>query len=85
MEKQKRLLKALEHSFDELLKVMNKPLDVEEVDPEKMKTAASAYRLAADDAKVIMEQISHLEDYLKPKDVNKKQVFKGVEKRYGNK
>ena len=41
-----RLLKAAENSIDELIKVMNKKMDPEELDPEKVKISASAYRLS---------------------------------------
>ena len=43
------LLKASENAINELIKVMDKKMDLNEVDPEKVKVSASAYRLAMED------------------------------------
>ena len=56
-------LKSLEKAYGELTKVLNNDLEVEGIDPEKMKIAASAYKLAADDSEFILKQmISLLEE-----------------------
>ena len=76
-------LKALENAYNELIKVLNKKLDVNEVDPEKMKVSLSAYRQAADDSHAIYLQIVELVEQLEEKPQDKKEVklFSGVEGR----
>ena len=61
--KQKRdqLLKAAENAINELIKVMDKKMDLNEVDPEKVKISASAYRLAMEDAMAMMAKVEELE------------------------
>ena len=75
-----RLLKAAENSIDELIKVMNKKMDPEELDPEKVKISASAYRLAMEDAMAMMAKVEEITS-LDKEDKSKKQEFFGVEDR----
>ena len=81
--KQKERLKALENAYSQLINVLNKKLDLEEVDPEKMKVSLSAYRQAADDSNAIYQQMVELKDMLeeKPKELKEKKSFLGVESR----
>ena len=75
-----RLLKAAENSIDELIKVMNKKMDPEELDPEKVKISASDYRLAMEDAMAMMAKVEEITSVDK-EDKSKKQEFFGVEDR----
>ena len=75
-----RLLKAAENSIEELIKVMNKKMDPEELDPEKVKISASAYRVAMEDAIAMMAKVEELNSVGK-EDNPKKQEFFGVEDR----
>lgn len=79
MNKDKILLAAMENSFNELIKVMNKKMDLEELDPEKVKISASAYRLAMDDAISIKNEIESITDMSKPIKEESKKLFFGVE------
>ena len=81
--KQKQILLAAENSIDELIKVMNKKMDPKEIDPEKVKVSASAYRLAMEDAMAMMDRVYELESALEEKVVGetKKTEFFGVETR----
>ena len=54
--KAKRLA-SLENAYNQLVKVLDKELDTEEVDPEKMKISLSAYKQAAEDSDFILRQI----------------------------
>ena len=54
------LLEAAENSISELIKVMNKKMNSEEIDPEKVKVSASAYRLAMDDAMAMIDKVEEL-------------------------
>jgi len=54
------LLEAAENSINELIKVMNKKMNSEEIDPEKVKVSASAYRLAMDDAMAMIDKVEEL-------------------------
>ena len=56
----KLLLEAAENSISELIKVMNRKMDSKEIDPEKVKVSASAYRLAMDDAMAMIEKVEEL-------------------------
>lgn len=51
---------ALENAYNQLINVLNKKLDLAEVDPEKMKVSLSAYRQAADDSDFILKQLQEL-------------------------
>ena len=80
--KQTQRLEALDNAYTQLINVLNKKLDLNEVDPEKMKVSLSAYRQAADDSEVIYQQMVVLQDLLKDKvgEEDKKSFF-GVESR----
>jgi len=78
--KREQLLKAAENAINELIKVMDKKMDLQEVDPEKVKISASAYRLAMEDAMAMMAKVEELES-LDKEDTKKKQEFFGVEGR----
>ena len=77
------ILDAAENSINELIKVMNKRMDPKEIDPEKVKISASAYRLAMEDAMAMMERIGELQAMLDdtPKDKKEQESFFGVENR----
>jgi hypothetical protein len=78
--KRQQLLKASENAINELIKVMDKKMDIDEVDPEKVKISASAYRLAMEDAMAMLAQVEKIEAL--NKDDKKEQVeFLGVEGR----
>lgn len=78
--KRLKLLKASENAVDELIKVMDKKMDLEEVDPEKVKISASAYRLAMEDAMAMIAKVEELEAMGKEVEKEKKEFF-GVEGR----
>ena len=80
--KQKRdqLLKAAENAINELIKVMDQKMDLNEVDPEKVKISASAYRLAMEDAMAMMAKVEELSNMNKT-DKKEKREFFGVENR----
>lgn len=74
----KLLLNAAENSISELIKVMNRKMDSKEIDPEKVKVSASAYRLAMDDAMAMIEKVEELKNV--SKDTKKSEAsFFGVE------
>lgn len=76
----KLLLDAAENSISELIKVMNRKMDSKEIDPEKVKVSASAYRLAMDDAMAMIEKVEELNSV--SKDTKKSETnFFGVEER----
>ena len=79
----KLILDAAENSINELIKVMNKRMDPKEIDPEKVKISASAYRLAMEDAMAMMERVGELQAMLEdaPKDKKEQESFFGVENR----
>ena len=80
--KQQQRLEALDNAYVQLINVLNKKLDLQEVDPEKMKVSLSAYRQAADDSEAIFQQIVELTDALtEKKDTKEKTEFFGVEGR----
>ena len=81
--KQEERLKALENAYTQLINVLNKTLDLGEVDPEKMKVSLSAYRQAADDSEAIYQQMVNLTSMLEEKkeDKKEKKEFFGVESR----
>ena len=81
--KQKQILEAAENSINELIKVMNKKMDPKEIDPEKVKVSASAYRLAMEDSMAMMNIVSELQSALEEKveGETKNTEFFGVENR----
>ena len=72
------LLEAAENSINELIKVMNKKMNSEEIDPEKVKVSASAYRLAMDDAMAMIDKVEELKATGKSKKETNNDFF-GVE------
>ena len=59
---------------------MEKPLDVNEVDPEKLKISVSAYDTAREVSSNILEEIQYLQESLRDKTDDKaKKEFFGVE------
>ncbi len=80
--KREQILKASENAIDELIKVLNKKMDPKEIDPEKVKVSASAYRLAMDDAIFMMNKVIEMEEMLDETTKEKKtESFFGVENR----
>lgn len=81
--KQQARLKALDNAYTQLINVLNKKLDLNEVDPEKMKVSLSAYRQAADDSNAIYLQMVELQEMLteKPAEDKETKSFFGVESR----
>lgn len=78
--KREQLLKASENAINELIKVMDKKMDLDEVDPEKVKISASAYRLAMEDAMAMMTRAEEIEALGQEVKKEKKEFF-GVEGR----
>ena len=81
--KRQLLLKASENAIDELIKVLNKKMDPDEIDPEKVKISASAYRLAMEDAISMMNRIEEIDELINgPKEVTTTKSYSGVEGRF---
>ena len=77
---QQKRLEALEKSYANVMKAMEKPLDVHEVDPEKMKISISAYDTAREVSSNILEEIQFLQETLRDKTDDKaRKEFFGVE------
>lgn len=77
---QQKRLAALEKSYAQVMKAMEKPLDVNEVDPEKLKISVSAYDTAREVSSNILEEIKFLQESLQDKtDKDNKKSFFGVE------
>ena len=77
---QQKRLEALEKSYAQVMKAMEKDLDVKEVDPEKMKISISAYDTAREVSSNILEEIQYLQETLRDKTDDKaKKEFFGVE------
>lgn len=53
-------LSSLEKAYEQQMKALNKELDVEEVDPEKMNTALKAYKTAAEESDYVLDKIISL-------------------------
>lgn len=79
--KKELILKAAENSINELIKVMNKKMDPDELDPEKVKISASAYRLAMEDAIALLEKVEEIKSLAENKKKEKNNDFFGVEGR----
>lgn len=76
----KKRLDALHKSYAQVMKAMEKPLDVNEVDPEKLKISVSAYDTAREVSSNILEEIQVLQEALRDKTDDKaKKEFFGVE------
>ena len=77
---QQKRLDALQKSYAQVMKAMEKPLDVNEVDPEKLKISVSAYDTAREVSSNILEEIQYLQESLRDKTDDKaKKEFFGVE------
>jgi len=79
--KRKLILNAAENSIDELIKVMNKRMDPDELDPEKVKISASAYRLAMEDAIALLQKVEEINEMMNESPKATKDSFYGVENR----
>ena len=81
--KKKRILilEAAENSINELIKVMNKKMDPDELDPEKVKISASAYRLAMEDAIALLQKVEEINEMMNETPKTAKDSFYGVENR----
>lgn len=79
--KRKLILDAAENSIDELIKVMNKRMDPDELDPEKVKISASAYRLAMEDAIALLQRVEEINEMMNESPKTAKDSFYGVENR----
>lgn len=79
--KRKLILNAAENSIDELIKVMNKRMDPDELDPEKVKISASAYRLAMEDAIALLQRVEEINEMMNESPKAAKDSFYGVENR----
>ena len=81
--KRESILKASENSINELIKVLNRKMDPQEIDPEKVKISASAYRLAMDDAIIMLERVEDIQNLLNeaPESEKENKSFFGVENR----
>ncbi len=79
MDRRKRVIEAAEKALIELEKVIKQNIDLQELDPEKAKTAAQAKWVAIEDSLKIIEKI---EELTQKKPENKKsEAFMGVENR----
>jgi|TARA_B100001094_G_scaffold95004_1_gene90921 hypothetical protein len=79
--KRKLILEAAENSINELIKVMNKKMDPDELDPEKVKISASAYRLAMEDAIALLQRVEEINEMMNESPKTAKDSFYGVENR----
>lgn len=79
--KRKLILEAAENSINELIKVMNKKMDPDELDPEKVKISASAYRLAMEDAIALLQRVEEMNEIMNESPKTAKDSFYGVENR----
>ena len=77
----KLILEAAENSINELIKVMNKKMDPDELDPEKVKISASAYRLAMEDAIALLQKVEEINEVMNESPKTAKDSFYGVENR----
>jgi len=75
------ILEAAENSINELIKVMNKKMDPDELDPEKVKISASAYRLAMEDAIALLQKVEEINEMMNESPKTAKDSFYGVENR----
>jgi len=79
MDRRKRVIEAAEKALVELEKVIKQNIDLQELDPEKAKTAAQAKWVAIEDSLKIIEKIEELAE--KKSDNKKSEAFMGVENR----
>tara|TARA_B100001996_G_C18631239_1_gene581845 strand:+ start:802 stop:1047 length:246 start_codon:yes stop_codon:yes gene_type:complete len=76
--RRQKIILAAEKALIELEKVIRQHIDLQELDPEKAKTAAQAKWVAIDDSLKIIEKIEELSQDKKD---NKNKTFLGVENR----
>jgi len=74
-----KVILAAEKALLELEKVIRQNIDLNELDPEKAKTAAQAKWVAIEDSLKIIDKIEEISD--KKKDNKKSKAFLGVENR----
>ena len=79
MDRRKRVIEAAEKALVELEKVIKQTIDLNELDPEKAKTAAQAKWVAIEDSLKIIEKIEELAE--KKIENKKSEAFMGVENR----
>mgnify|MGYP000880844279 CR=1 FL=1 len=79
MDRRKRVIEAAEKALVELEKVIKQNIDLQELDPEKAKTAAQAKWVAIEDSLKIIEKIEELTE--KKSESKKSEAFMGVENR----
>ena len=79
MDRRKRVIEAAEKALVELEKVIKQNIDLQELDPEKAKTAAQAKWVAIEDSLKIIEKIEELAE--KKSENKKSEAFMGVENR----
>jgi hypothetical protein len=79
MDRRKRIIEAAEKALVELEKVIKQTIDLNELDPEKAKTAAQAKWVAIEDSLKIIEKIEELAE--KKIENKKSEAFMGVENR----
>lgn len=79
MDRKKRVIEAAEQALLQLEKVIKQNIDLNELDPEKAKTAAQAKWVAIEDSLKIIEKIEELTE--KKSENKKTEVFMGVENR----
>ena len=79
MDRRKRIIEAAEKALVELEKVIKQTIDLNELDPEKAKTAAQAKWVAIEDSLNIIEKIEELAE--KKIENKKSEAFMGVENR----
>ena len=77
MDRRKRVIEAAEKALVELEKVIKQNIDLQELDPEKAKTAAQAKWVAIEDSLKIIEKIEELAE--KKIENKKSETFMGVE------
>ena len=78
-QKRDKVILAAEKALEELEKVIRQNIDLNELDPEKAKTAAQAKWVAIEDSLKIIDKIEEISD--KQKDNKKSKAFLGVENR----
>lgn len=78
-QKRDKVILAAEKALVELEKVIRQNIDLNELDPEKAKTAAQAKWVAIEDSLKIIDKIEEISD--KQKDNKKSKAFLGVENR----
>jgi uncharacterized Fe-S cluster-containing radical SAM superfamily enzyme len=78
-DRREKVILASEKALIELEKVIRQNIDLQELDPEKAKTAAQAKWVAIEDSLKIIDKIEEISG--KNKDSEKSKTFLGVENR----